>query len=53
MRVRALDDNWDFKFGKSKQDYASESLATAYDVKQKIQCWYNDQQLNALHPTLP
>ena len=42
MRVRALDENWDFKFGKSKQDYASESLATAYDVKQKILCWYND-----------
>lgn len=42
MRVRALDSNWDFKFGKSRQDYASESLATAYDVKQKILCWYND-----------
>lgn len=42
MRVRALDSNWDWKFGKSKQCYASESLATAYDVKQKIQCWYND-----------
>ena len=42
MRVRALDGNWDWKFGKSKQDYASESLATAYDVKQKILSWYND-----------
>jgi hypothetical protein len=42
MRVRALDSNWDFKFGRSRQDYASESLATAYDVKQKILCWYND-----------
>lgn len=42
MRVRALDGNWDFKFGQGKQCYASESLATAYDVKQKILCWYND-----------
>lgn len=42
MRVRALDKNWDFQFGKSKQDYVSGSLATAYDVKQKILCWYND-----------
>ena len=42
MRVRALDGNWDWKFGKSKQDYATESLATAYDVKQKILSWYND-----------
>jgi hypothetical protein len=42
MRVRALDNNWDFKFGKSRQDYTSTSLATAYDVKQKILSWYND-----------
>lgn len=42
MRVRTLDSNWDWKFGKSKQDYSSESLAVAYDVKQKILCWYND-----------
>lgn len=42
LRVRTLDNDWDFQFGRSKQDYAKESLATAYDVKQKIQCWYND-----------
>lgn len=42
MRVRALDSNWDWRFGKSKQDYADGSLAVAYDVKQKILCWYND-----------
>jgi hypothetical protein len=42
MRIRALDSNWDWKFGRSRQDYASESLAAAYDVKQKILCWYND-----------
>lgn len=42
MRVRTLDKNWDFQFGRSKQDYADESLGVAYDVKQKILCWYND-----------
>ena len=42
MKVRTLDSNWDFNFGKSRQDYAKESLATAYDVKQKILCWYKD-----------
>lgn len=42
MRVRTLDSNWDWSFGKSRQCYASGSLATAYDVKQKILSWYND-----------
>ena len=42
MRVRALDENWDWRFGQSKQCYAMESLGTAYDVKQKILCWFND-----------
>lgn len=42
MKVRALDSNWDFKFGRSRQDYADESLGVAYDIKQKILCWYND-----------
>jgi hypothetical protein len=42
MKVRALDGNWDFMFGKGKQCYATESLATAYDAKQKILSWYND-----------
>lgn len=42
MRVRTLDSSWDWQWGRSRQDYAKESLATAYDVKQKIQCWYND-----------
>lgn len=42
MRVRALDGNWDWQFGRSRQCYASEALATAYDSKQKILCWFND-----------
>lgn len=42
MKVRALDNNWDWRFGQSKQCYATESLGCAYDIKQKILCWYND-----------
>lgn len=49
MRVRTLDSNWDFNWGRSKQDYSKESLATAYDVKQKIQCWYNDCYFDMLN----
>lgn len=42
MRVRTLDNDWDWQFGRSRSDYAKESLGTAYDVKQKLLCWYND-----------
>lgn len=42
MKVRALDNKWDWKFGRSKQDYAQSSLSSAYDVKQKALCWYGD-----------
>lgn len=42
MRVRALDNNWDWRFGRSRQDYAQKSLSSAYDVKQKSLCWYGD-----------
>lgn len=42
MRVRALDENWDWRWGRSRQDYADASLGVAYDVKQKILCWYRD-----------
>ena len=42
MRVRTLDSNWDWQWGRSRQDYADASLGVAYDVKQKILCWYRD-----------
>lgn len=42
MRVRTLDKNWDWNFGRSRQDYAQSSLSSAYDVKQKALCWYED-----------
>lgn len=42
MKVRTLDSNWDWNFGRGLQDYAQESLSSAYDVKQKSLSWYND-----------
>lgn len=42
MRIRVLDENWDWKYGRSENDYASEALAVAYDLKTKIWSWYGD-----------
>ena len=41
-KTRATDENWDWKFGKSKQDYADNALGVAYTVKMKILSWYKD-----------
>lgn len=42
MKTRATDNNWDFRFGKSNQDYAENALGVAYTVKMKILSWYKD-----------
>ena len=42
MKTRAVDKSWDWKFGKSNQDYADNSLGVAYTVKMKILSWYKD-----------
>ena len=42
MRTRAVDNNWDWKWGKSNQDYTKDSLSVAYSVKMKILSWYKD-----------
>ena len=42
MKTRALDKDWDWKFGKGLQDYADNALGVAYDVKMKILSWYKD-----------
>lgn len=41
-RTRATDKDWDWKFGKSNQDYADDALGVAYAVKMKILSWYKD-----------
>jgi len=42
MKTRAVDGNWDWKFGKGLQDYADDALGVAYTVKMKILSWYKD-----------
>ena len=42
MRFRTLDENWDFNFGAGLQNYASESMAVAYNLKSQILSWYRD-----------
>lgn len=42
MKFRALDGNWDWKFGKGTGSYSGDAKAIAYDVKSKILSWYGD-----------
>lgn len=42
MDFRTLDENWDWNFGRGRNDYASQSLAIAYSIKTKILSWYRD-----------
>lgn len=42
MRFRALDSNWDWKFGKGLGSYSGDTQAIAYDVKSKILSWVGD-----------
>lgn len=42
MRFRALDSNWDWKFGKGIGSYSGDVQAIAYDVKSKILSWVGD-----------
>lgn len=42
MLFRTLDENWDWRFGRGKSDYASDSLSVAFDLKTKVLSWLND-----------
>lgn len=48
MKFRALtlsdneELNWDWDYGKGLQNYATDSLAVAYDLKSKIWSWVGD-----------
>lgn len=42
MRFRALDGNWDWKFGKGIGSYSGDTQAIAYDVKSQILSWIGD-----------
>ncbi len=42
MKIRALDKNWDWRWGHGFSDYASDSVGIAYSIKTKILSWYKD-----------
>lgn len=42
VKFRTLDSNWDFQFGRGKQDYASDSMAVSYRLKTKLLSWFRD-----------
>lgn len=42
MRVRNLDKNWDWSFGKGQSDYVRTIDAVALDVQMRLKEWYQD-----------
>lgn len=42
MKFRVLDSDWDWSYGRGRNDYTADSLAIAYDIKSKILSWYGD-----------
>lgn len=41
-KVRACGKNWNWIWGKGKQNYAQEGTATAQNLKMKLQSWLGD-----------
>ena len=42
MRIRNIDNNNDWRFGKGLSDYVKDAYAVGLDIKLRIQEWYND-----------
>lgn len=42
MRIRNIDNNNDWRFGKGLSDYVRDAYAVGLDIKLRIQEWYND-----------
>lgn len=42
MRIRNIDKNNDWRFGKGQSDYVRDAYAVGLDVKLKLQEWYQD-----------
>ncbi len=42
MRIRNVDKNWDWCFGKSGTDYVRNAYAVALDIKMSLLEWRND-----------
>lgn len=46
MKVRSVDNENDWQFGKGKSDYKSDLLALAQNVKCRLQCFFGDNFYN-------
>lgn len=42
MRVRNVDNNWDWCFGHSQADYTRDINAVSLDIQMRIKEWFND-----------
>lgn len=42
MRIRNLDKNWDWCFGKGNSDYVKEKYAIELDIQMKLKEWFQD-----------
>ena len=42
MRIRNIDKNNDWRFGKSQSDYVRNAYAVAIDIKMSLQEWFGD-----------
>lgn len=42
MRTRRLDSDWDWTFGRGREDYAEDSESIEQRIKQILQCFTND-----------
>lgn len=42
MRIRNLDDNWDWTFGQSQLNYVKERQAIELDIQMRLKEWYKD-----------
>ena len=42
MRIRNVDKNWDWRFGKGNNDYVTGAYSVGIDIKMRLQEWIND-----------
>lgn len=42
MRIRNIDKNNDWRFGKGQSDYVRDAYAVGLDIKLRLQEWYSD-----------
>lgn len=46
MRIRNVDENWDWTFGQSQLNYSKNINAVALDIQMRLKEWYQDCYFN-------